>query len=112
MRALAKLWNELVIHSPTEYIYILNDDLSFSNPLVFDKINDFIKKTKLGFFDAPHGFSHFVVSKTELDKLGYFDERLLGVGEEDGDMRYRYIDMYGHDIETLKIKNLMPISSE
>jgi hypothetical protein len=41
-------------------------------------------------------FSHFVMTKELLDDIGYFDERFLLHGEEDGDFVWRYIDKYGN----------------
>ena len=38
-----------------------------------------------------NSFSHFIANKVIIDKVGYFDERLLGFGEEDGDISYRFI---------------------
>lgn len=94
-QGLAKLWNTLVINATTEHVYILNDDVKFQCDDVIKRIEAHIEQTGSGLFYAPWGWSHFVISKTELDNLGYFDERLLGVGEEDGDMLWRYERLRG-----------------
>lgn len=97
-RSLAKLWNNLVIFSKTEHNLILNDDL------VFDENQNFVEIVKqvinqnpnIGLFTINGSFSHFVITKKQLDELGYFDERFLLHGEEDGDFVWRYIEKYGN----------------
>jgi hypothetical protein len=39
-------------------------------------------------------WSHFLISRQEIDELGYFDKRILGLGEEGGNMTWRYIRQY------------------
>src|SRR3989344_270516 len=34
-------------------------------------------------------WNHFVISKTTIKKVGWFDERFPGIGQEDGDFAYR-----------------------
>lgn len=97
-KSLSKLWNTLVIFSKTEYNLILCDDVEFSNPYAYNQIVNYINQTQNQFFTINHEFSHFVCTKTILHKLGYFDERLSGFGEEDGDMHYRHIKMFGDRI--------------
>jgi hypothetical protein len=97
-KSLCKLWNTLVIFSKTEYNLILCDDVEFLNPNAYNELINYIDYSKSEFFTINYGFSHFVCTKTILHKLGYFDERLLAFGEEDGDMHYRHIKMFGHRI--------------
>lgn len=97
-QSLAKLWNTMVLNAPTDHVWILNDDVQFQpdgDPIPsiqahIDAGNDL--------FYAPWGWSHFVIGRAMLDILGYFDERLLGVGEEDGDMLWRYEAAFGKSI--------------
>lgn len=109
-RSLSKLWNNLVIFSKTNYNLILNDDLIFENSQIIPQIQQAIKQTKLGLFTINGNWSHFVISKEELDSLGYFDERLLSLGEEDGDMLWRYIDKYNQFVSTLSIPGIYNIA--
>ena len=46
-----------------------------------------------------------------MDKIGYFDERLLGFGEEDGDITYRLLKV-GVDVGNMSISNVRNIVSE
>ena len=103
-RGLSKLWNSIVIHSTNDYILMLNDDIMINS-------KDFIKDVCLALnrnqgrtFLINRSWSHFLINRDELDDLGYFDERLLGIGEEDGDMTWRYIDRYKREIGNYKIK--------
>ena len=103
---LSKMWNNLIVHSSTPFIYILNDDLMMSNPRVFDMILSHIKNIQTldeELFEAPSGYSHFVISKKIAIELGFFDERLVGFGEEDGDFYWRYKSRF------LKIPLKLPI---
>jgi hypothetical protein len=97
-RSLAKLWNNLVIFSKTEYNLILNDDLVFNESQNFVEIVKQVinQNPNIGLFTINGSFSHFVITKKQLDELGYFDERFLLHGEEDGDLVYRFIEKYGN----------------
>jgi hypothetical protein len=44
--------------------------------------------------------------------LGYFDERLLGIGEEDGDMTWRYLHRYGREIPNFRLKGFVNYAEE
>ena len=108
-RSLSKLWNNLVIFSKTNYNVVLNDDLLFTDESILPKIQEHINNTGQGIFTINGTFSHFVVSKVELDKLGYFDERLLAHGEEDGDMVWRYIEKYSHYLPILRLNGIVNV---
>jgi len=103
--SLSKLWNTLVLFSKTEYTFMMTDDLVINNPNVFNLVSDYITSTKEEFFTINNGFSHFVLTKKFLHTIGYFDERLLAYGEEDGDLVHRYIKMFGRDVPSLPIKD-------
>lgn len=94
-QGLSKLWNTICINATTEYTYLLNDDVVFGCPDVVDRIERHIDATGSGLFYAPWGWSHFVISRKVLREVGYFDERLIGVGEEDGDFLWRFERLYG-----------------
>ena len=99
-RGLAKLWNTLVVHSKQDWCLLLNDDVELDNDEVFTStIPSLGNKPDLRRING--SFSHFLIHKDCLDKIGYFDERLLGFGEEDGDIFYRYIETYNEWIQEL-----------
>jgi hypothetical protein len=105
-RSLSKLWNTLVIFSQTDYNLVINDDLIFNRSTLLDEVSNHIKSTNQKFFTINGTFRHFVISKTELDNLGYFDERLLAHGEEDGDMVWRHIEKYKIAIPSLNVSEI------
>lgn len=105
-KSLCKLWNTLVIFSKTEYNFIICDDVFYGNPDTLSIIYDYVNYTKAEFFTINNQFSHFVLTKSILHKLGYFDERLVGFGEEDGDIIHRYIEIFGSRMTDINITNL------
>ena len=110
MRGLSKMWNTLVVNSNEENVLLLNDDLEIFNPEVFNMVkNHIVSENFSGFTRINYSFSHFLVNKTTMDNLGYFDERLLGFGEEDGDIYYRCLknNININDISINGFKNLV-----
>lgn len=99
-RGLSKLWNSIVIHSKTDWILMLNDDVELTENEVFTILNN-LPKDKPDIKRINGTFSHFILHKDCIDDLGYFDERLLGFGEEDGDIVYRYIAKYDRWLEDI-----------
>ena len=112
IRGLSKLWNTIAIHSCEENILMLNDDLDLSNPDIFEIINSHLSsKNYKGFTRINRSFSHFIISKKVLDSLGYFDERLLGFGEEDGDIFYRCLKQ-NFEITDISISGFINLISD
>jgi hypothetical protein len=105
-KSICKLFNTFIIFSKTEHVFIMGDDVEYGNPDAYDIIIEHIEKTKQEFFKINNGFSHFVCTKSIMHKLGYFDERLCGFGEEDGDILHRYIRMTGSWIPSITIPNI------
>jgi len=106
MRGLSKMWNTLLSHSPTRYVLMLNDDLEITKD-IFRQINtNNITLNKIN-----NSYSHYLVDKELIDKVGWFDERLLGFGEEDGDIHYR-IGETGIKINNIRIDGLINIVSD
>ena len=103
-RSLAKLWNTIVIHATHDHILLLNDDIQVNDPKFQKKICKALRDNKMRSFLINNSWSHFLISRNELDELGYFDERLLGIGEEDGDMTWRYIKNYKTPPKSFKMK--------
>lgn len=100
-RGLSKMWNTAIIHSDTDNILILNDDLKIESNEIFSKTVNIIRNDNYtGLLKINNSFSHFIVNKIVIHKIGYFDERLLGFGEEDGDISYRF------EKENIKIGNV------
>jgi glycosyltransferase involved in cell wall biosynthesis len=111
-RGLSKLWNTIVIHASQDYVLMLNDDIMINDTGFLENICSAIRKNQGRTFLINRSWSHFLVSRQELDDLGYFDERLLGIGEEDGDMTWRYIHRYGNPITNVRMKGFVNYAEE
>ena len=111
-RSLTKLWNSIVIHATHEHILMLNDDIMITNPYFVRDLQAAIGKNQGRSLLINKSWSHFLISRQEIDELGYFDERLLGIGEEDGDMTWRYIQRYGRTMANIKMKGFVNYSGQ
>ena len=87
-KGLSKMWNTLIVNSSNDNIFILNDDISIERQF-FEQIAGVFKQTN-GSFRINGSFSHFHVNRKEVFEVGFFDERLIGLGEEDGDWCFRW----------------------
>lgn len=91
-RGLSKMWNTLIIHSSKENILLLNDDIKILTDNIFQVVSEQINSNDYyGLSLINNTFSHFIVGRNFIDEIGYFDERLIGFGEEDGDIMYRIL---------------------
>jgi len=111
-RGLSKLWNSIIINSSHDYILLINDDVMINDPSFMNIICSAIEKNKGRSFLINKSWSHFLINRSEIDELGYFDERLLGIGEEDGDMTWRYIYHFGREISSFKMKSFINYAEE
>ena len=110
-RGLSKLWNTVLIMSNDEHVLMLNDDIEINSSHIFDIVNEHIKSNSFtGLSRINNSFSHFVVSKGIMNTIGYFDERLLGFGEEDGDVTYRMLK-HGINVANIYSPNVINIVS-
>jgi len=111
-RSPSKMWNTIVVHATHDYILILNDDIMITNPNFVDDIKKAIKRNDGRSFVINGSFSHYLICRRELDEIGYFDERLLGIGEEDGDITWRYIHQYGRQLKAVSLRGFVNLSEE
>lgn len=111
-RGLSKLWNTILVHATGDHILMLNDDVMIERREFIEDVCDALRRNGGRTFLINRSWSHFVVSRAEIDELGYFDERLLGIGEEDGDMTWRYLERYGCAIPGVKIKGFVNYAEE
>lgn len=96
-QSLAKCWNQLVILSSNEKTLIMNDDTQVTE--LFRE--EFEKKALQKEYSTINwSWSHFLISKTVVRKIGWFDERLLGVGHEDADYAFRIAMADGKVVDT------------
>ena len=88
-RSLAKMWNNIVINSTNEYVLLLNDDISITDPIFWKLVEENIEKHQTS-FGINSSFCAFIIKKSELYEMGWFDERFLGIGWEDNNFYDRY----------------------
>jgi len=98
--SLAKMWNTLIVNAATPSVLILNDDILLDDD-VFAAIPE---EKELLLLNG--GWSHFLISKRMARSLNFFDERLLAYGEEDGDMTWKYINLYGESPPTFAVAGI------
>lgn len=79
---LARGWNWLMLMSRCDQVLILNDDVSFD--LEFRHNLESLRPVGQVFM-LNHSWSHFVINKDVIRRVGWFDERFIGVGYEDID---------------------------
>jgi hypothetical protein len=92
VRGLAYMWNMCANHAQTPYVLNMNDDITLL-PGFFDQYEEMIAYQEQNgneSFRINGSFSHFSIYHQDLLDVGYFDERLLGFGEEDGDWLWRW----------------------
>lgn len=88
-RSLSKMWNNIVVNASCEYVVLLNDDTTIVSPIFWKTVEDNIQKYQ-SCFRMDSKFCYFVVKKSELNEVGWFDERFLGIGWEDTEFIARY----------------------
>jgi hypothetical protein len=110
-RGLSKMWNTAIVNSFYDNILLLNDDIEIKSQDIFD-FCDFIinSKTFSGLTKINGSYSHFVVNKQLMEEVGYFDERLMGFGEEDGDITYRLLKI-GNPVGDCNVNGVVNIVS-
>lgn len=92
VRGCSYMWNTCFNHTNTPYCLNLNDDVTILDGF-FDDYEQMIQhNSSLGneSFRINGSFSHYSLYREDLFDVGYFDERLLGFGEEDGDWLWRW----------------------
>lgn len=113
-QSLAKMWNRGVLTTTQEQVLVLNDDLiiqSSSSNGFFDQL-EAILSVNSSTFKINGSFSHYVIAKSELIEVGFFDERLLGLGEEDGDFYWRYHEKLNREIASVDITGIENVCSD
>ena len=103
---ISRHWNLGIQLLGTESVACLSDDLIVSRHFkrelesVFDSV-------KVAGLITIEGFAAFVITRNLIDEIGWFDERFLGFGEEDGDYVWRYIKRFKKDPPRFKSFSLI-----
>jgi hypothetical protein len=110
---MSELWNTGIESAGTEKILVLSDDLTILEPGLVElrsKVETALDKEPL--VVANQSWGHFAISRTALTAVGWFDERLLGFGEEDGDYTQRYGSVFGKSPAQVEIFGVNNVSSQ
>jgi len=107
-RGLAKLWNSSIIHSANDWVVILQDDLELVSDDFFKFLEQNLTHQHPDLCRINSTFQHFAIHKDTIEELGWFDERLLGFGEEDGDIIWRYTEKYNKNVTEWSIGGIQP----
>ena len=111
-RGLSKMWNTIIVNSFNDHILILNDDIEIKSEEIFNTSQQILNDINFqGITKINSSFSHFLVDKKVIEELSFFDERLLGFGEEDGDITYRMLKL-NRTIGNVFIPGVINIVSE
>lgn len=109
-KGLSKMWNTIVINSSNNKILIFNDDISIL-PEFFTQIESIIHNNNTS-FRINSSFSHFFVERQQIFEVGFFDERLIGLGEEDGDWCFRWEKKYQQYLPIFNTNTLISFSNK
>jgi len=90
-QSLSKCWNWTILMKNTPRILIMNDDIKMT-PLFRYDFEKYLSQNQT-FFTINNSWSHFLISNDIIKKVGWFDERFVGVGSEDGDYMLRMTEL-------------------
>lgn len=102
--SLSKLWNRGIQNSTNARVLVLNDDV-----IIKDGFLDLVKSIDSENLTLINGiFSHFLINKNFLNSINWFDERFLGVGWEDVDIRHKM----SHNINNIDTSLILSLHNE
>jgi hypothetical protein len=95
-RGLSTVWNRSIQSGDAEITVVLNDDLIVNRQTVASTLDHIVNQATIdGICLLNLSWSHFAIKSKVFQDIGWFDERLLGIGEEDSDMTFRFESFYG-----------------
>lgn len=111
-KGLAFMWNRTIQSVREDTVIVLNDDLIVNRNSAKFTLDKLAKSTNdFGACLLNDSWSHFAIQRKVLSQVGWFDERLLGIGEEDGDFTFRFEEHFGMTIPSITLKGLVNDSS-
>ena len=116
MRGCSFMWNTSINYTSNEYILVLSDDVIVLDGF-FDEFEAMLAHNhKLGdeSFRIDSHWGHFCIWRNDVidpNRVGYFDERLIGFGEEDGDWMWRYQNKFNRHMRNYAT-NKLPFNTD
>jgi hypothetical protein len=91
-RSMSHMWNTGIRLASEENVFITQEDLTLRDGFfnIYEDILDQVNQTNIKTFHVNGSYSCISVNKREVIETGWFDERLLGFGYEDGEYTKRY----------------------
>jgi glycosyltransferase involved in cell wall biosynthesis len=109
---MSELWNTGLKAAGADVSIVLSDDLAVLPGALDALFTEFFEATdKHGLVVLNHSWGHFAITRSVIRSVGWFDQRLLGFGEEDGDYAQRYAKHFGKSPKPLQSPGLYNISS-
>ena len=108
---LSKLWNRAISNCTHDWILVISDDICIQGDLkdFFEKIDLIIDLKKTDLILINDNFSCFLLNKKVFDNVGFFDERLIGMGEVDKDFLFKYFKFYKSSAKSLFFNQFKPL---
>jgi hypothetical protein len=103
---ISRHWNLGIQLLGTEAVACFSDDLVVSRHFK-NELESVFEAVKVAGLVTIEGFASFVITRELIDEIGWFDERFLGFGEEDGDYVWRYIKKFRKDPPRFKSFSLI-----
>ena len=99
-----------MIKSPSQQVFLLNEDINISPSFKKDLISSGILNAEFGLING--SFSHFMIHKSLIQTVGWFDERFPGIGYEDHDYEIRMTlsekEVQHVNVKGIKNENVVP----
>jgi hypothetical protein len=112
-RGVAAMWNAGIRYSDADFCLVLNDDLVVDKTSVRATVDAlFSELGDTGLVTISNSFGHFGVSRDCIRSVGWFDERFLGFGEEDGDFIWRFESHFGRKLGNVNSFGLINEASD
>jgi hypothetical protein len=116
VRGCAFMWNNSINYTSGEYVLVLSDDVIVLDGFFDDFENMLAHNHQLGdeSFRINTHWGHFCMYRKDLidvEKIGFFDERLVGFGEEDYDWMWRYQNLHNKHMRNYGT-NKMPYNTD
>ena len=94
-RGWSSLINTGIKHADSEFTIVMNDDVYVNPDTLSQDLFTILKDCLQQELVLINGsWSHFAISRNCLNRVGWFDEYFLGIGEEDGDYEVRFQKLY------------------
>ena len=110
---MSELWNTGIRAAGTKHVLVLSDDLTILDeglPELRRKVSQSLEHTPLCVINKSWG--HFAISQDAIDKVGWFEDRLLGFGHEDGDYTHRFRKVYETEPLDIQVFGVNNVSSK